>query len=103
MSGKLESKWAKAAGSSILLFFLLLFLPTASNHRGLLEVVFLDVGQGDSILLKTPRGRFILVDGGGSDFYDVGGRIVLPYLHHRGIHELYLLINTHPDKDHLQA
>jgi competence protein ComEC len=64
-------------------------------------VVFIDVGQGDSILLKTPRGKFILVDGGGSQFYDVAATRLLPYLHHRGIRKLFMAINTHPDTDHL--
>lgn len=57
--------------------------------------------QGDAILLKTPQGKFVLIDGGGSEFYDVGANTVLPYLHRRGIRELYMLINTHPDWDHL--
>ncbi|MDD2587141.1 MAG: ComEC/Rec2 family competence protein, partial [Syntrophomonadaceae bacterium] len=72
-------------------------------NRGVLEVVFIDVGQGDSTLLKTPGGKFLLIDGGGSDFYDVGTRKLLPYLHHRGIRELFMVINTHPDTDHLQG
>lgn len=79
------------------------YLPAGLDSYGQMEVVFLDVGQGDSILLKTPRGKFILVDGGGSSFYDVGSLKVMPYLHRRGINELYMIINTHPDIDHLQG
>ncbi len=45
----------------------------------------------------------MLVDGGGSQLYDVGGKTVLPYLHHRGIRKLDMLINTHPDIDHLKG
>ena len=59
--------------------------------------------QGDAILLKTPRGQFLLIDGGGNAFYDVGKITVLPYLHRRGIRQLSLLLNTHPDNDHLQG
>ena len=42
-----------------------------------------------------------MVDGGGSQFYDVGGKMVLPYLHRQGICRLEMIINTHPDYDHL--
>lgn len=83
------------------LFITGLCLPGNVYNRGNAEVVFIDVGQGDSILLKTPRGKFILVDGGGSQFYDVAATRLLPYLHHRGIRNLFMAINTHPDTDHL--
>lgn len=76
-------------------------LPAWVWNRGVMEVVFIEVGQGDCILVKTPQGKFILVDGGGSQFYDVGTRKVLPYLKHRGIRTIDLAINTHPDIDHL--
>lgn len=87
----------------IAIFVTVICLPGSVYNRGQLEVTFIDVGQGDSILIKTPRGKFILVDGGGSDFSDPGARKVLPYLYYRGVSELYLVINTHPDIDHLQG
>lgn len=73
-----------------------------------LEIVFLDVGQGDSVFIRTPKGATILVDGGGSPAwlnseYRVGKEVVIPYLERRGIKELDLLISTHPDTDHLQG
>lgn len=93
-----------AAGLFLMVLFLaVLCFPASYRGQGVMEVVFIDVGQGDSILLKTPQGKFLLVDGGGSDFYDVGARKVLPYLHHRGIRDLWLVFNTHPDTDHLQG
>lgn len=45
----------------------------------------------------------MLVDGGGSHLFDVGTKTVLPYLHYRGIRHLDMIINTHPDIDHLQG
>lgn len=73
-----------------------------------LEVVFLDVGQGDAIFMKTPKGTTILLDGGGTPGwqntdYRVGKDVVIPYLERRGIKELDLLISSHPDTDHLQG
>ncbi|WP_439952285.1 DNA internalization-related competence protein ComEC/Rec2 [Effusibacillus lacus] len=73
-----------------------------------LRVTFLDVGQGDSALIETPSGMTILVDGGGipsyfeSDF-DVGERIVLPFLRHRGVGTLDYVIATHADEDHVRG
>lgn len=75
------------------------------------EIVFLDVGQGDAIFIRTPRGRTVLIDGGGSprsaerpeDFFDVGKHRVMPFLRHRGIRRIDVLINSHPHEDHLQG
>lgn len=87
----------------IVIFMVVIILPASFYNKGKLEVVVMDVGQGDSILVKSPQGRFILIDGGGSDFTDVGKRKVLAYLNHRGIRNLFLAINTHPDTDHLRG
>jgi len=64
------------------------------------DIVFLDVGQGDCLHLRTPRGKNILIDGGGSDSYDTGKNILLPYLLKNGVDEVDLAIVTHLHKDH---
>ncbi len=101
----LNYSWSRrgmwSAGVLMVLSLIIICLPPGLYKNGTLEVVFLDVGQGDSILIKTPQGKFILLDGGGSQFYAVGQKKVIPYLHHRGIREIYILINSHPDSDHL--
>lgn len=59
------------------------------------EVVFLDPGVGDAVLLTDRAGRRLLVDAG------IDGRGVLrDYLRSRGIHRLDAAIITHPDRDH---
>ena len=69
---------------------------------GTVEAVFLDVGQGDAILVRSPRGRWILVDAGPrTDRRDAGARVVTPYLRGRGAGRLHALILTHPDLDHI--
>jgi competence protein ComEC len=60
-----------------------------------LEVHFIDVGQGDSILVRAPEGLDILIDGGEAR----SG--VVDYLERLGISQLDLVILTHPDSDHL--
>jgi len=70
--------------------------------RGALELVVLDVGQGDAILLRSPEDRWILVDAGPrTDRFDAGARTILPYLRRRGVRGLDLLILTHADMDHV--
>jgi len=71
-------------------------------------VCILDVGQGDCIVVETPSGRTMVIDGGGSndetrpeDGADVGERVVVPYLHARGINHVDVLMLTHPHGDHV--
>lgn len=63
------------------------------------ELAMIDVGQGDSILLRDGD-RAVLVDGGGWDGGDLGGRVLLPALLGEGVRHLDALILTHPDMDH---
>ena len=96
-----QALWA--AGALSLVFVLGLLLPFQWENRGKIELTVIDVGQGDAILIKSPQGRLILIDGGGSSFYDVADSTLIPYLRYRGISKIDYLINTHPDIDHLQG
>jgi len=72
------------------------------DARPHLDVVFLDVNQGDATLLALPNGRAVLVDAGLRDPYtDWGERAVLPHLRRFGIDRLDALVLTHPDADHV--
>ncbi|MFB9280098.1 DNA internalization-related competence protein ComEC/Rec2 [Cohnella cellulosilytica] len=78
-------------------------------------VSFLDVGQGDSILIRTGYGKRILIDAGGTvsfrkpgdewrernDPYEVGRKLLVPLLLQRGIRQLDALVLTHMDTDHI--
>lgn len=72
---------------------------------GKLALHFIDVGQGDSILVCLPGGRTMLVDAGGrmgglEEGRVVGDKVVVPYLHRLGIDKLDVLVVTHPHGDH---
>jgi len=59
--------WAAGAGTVAVLGGLVLWLATAGGgHDGRLRVTFLDVGEGNAVLVTTPGGRRVLIDGGPS-------------------------------------
>lgn len=71
-----------------------------------LEIVYLDVGQGDSIAIHTAKNKNILIDGGGNiskplEEANMGTQIVLPYLRYKGINRLDCVFVSHPDGDHI--
>lgn len=66
-----------------------------------LEVLFMDVGQGDATLIRFPEGRHVLIDAGNASPYsDAAQRHILPYLAAKGIKKIDTLILTHPHRDH---
>jgi len=73
----------------------------ASNGR--LEVVALDVGQGDAILVRFPEGPTMLIDAGGfaRSQFDVGSKVVAPALRSLGLLRIDILAITHAHRDHL--
>jgi competence protein ComEC len=73
-------------------------LSTQSNSSivsGPIQVTFVDVGQGDSILIKSPEGKYCLIDGGEE------GSGALEYLQVHGVTSLDLVIASHPHSDHI--
>jgi competence protein ComEC len=74
----------------------------SSDGDGLLTLHFLAVGEGDAAVLRTPAGRWIVIDGGprlrGSD---AGQRVVVPFLRAHGARRVALAVASHADADHL--
>jgi competence protein ComEC len=62
---------------------------------GNVQVTFIDVGQGDAILIRSPEGLYGLIDGGESD----SG--IVQYLQSQGVQNLSLIVATHPNSDHI--
>lgn len=93
---------------------LLLFTPLFSFQEEKVVITFLDVGQGDAIVIETKQ-HVYLIDSGGvpvfyseqetwkqrKDPYDPGKRIILPFLKSKGIEKIDTVIMTHGDSDHI--
>ena len=82
---------------------LILIIETLSTTTNEMKIYFVDVGQGDCTIIKTVKGKTMLIDGGGSDNneYDVGKNVVLPYLLNRKISKIDYMIISHFDSDHI--
>ena len=68
------------------------------NSTGNLQVIFVDVAQGDSTLIRTPGGETMLIDGGEYDTYKTH---LLPFLREQGIKSIDTAIATHYHSDHM--
>jgi competence protein ComEC len=73
---------------------------SADGDRGL-ALHFLDVGQGDGAVLRTPHGHWMVVDAGPADERtDAGRRVVVPFLERHGVRSLTLVVVSHSHADH---
>lgn len=72
--------------------------PAATAPQsGMLSAHFIDVGQGDSILIKLPNEQTMLIDGGNK----TGGTVVVKALQNAKVSKIDYLIITHPHEDHI--
>lgn len=93
--------------NKVVIFYVLLVIlinSIAINFNKTLSIDFIDVGQGDSILLRTKEGSY-LIDTGGNIFddFDIGENILLPYLEKEGIFRLKGVFITHYHEDHSKS
>ena len=73
------------------------FKPKPAPASKKMYAHFIDVGQGDSILLQTPNNKTMLIDGGTK----AAGSKVVSFLKSKGITKLDYVVATHPDADHI--
>ncbi len=71
-------------------------------ERSALRVTFLSVGQGDSAIVECPGAAVMVIDGGGlgDGSFDVGERLIAPFLWRRKIARVDTLVMSHPQFDH---
>lgn len=86
-----------------ILIILLITFTIIKKQCNTLNINFVDVGQGDSCFIITPKKKTILVDGGGSQSkeFDVGKSTLLPYILNKGYTQLDYIVISHFDYDHV--
>lgn len=100
-------KYQKPIRKVIMIYLVFLIMINSIILMGdkSIELHFIDVGQGDSILIRTKDGDY-LMDTGGSPMesaFDISKNITLPYLEKMGISRLRAIIITHFHADHSQG
>ncbi|MCA0986111.1 DNA internalization-related competence protein ComEC/Rec2 [Guptibacillus algicola] len=107
-----KNKFVNGMTLWVLVMFVLYMLPNVNPYG---KVTFLDVGQGDCIVITLPFQRqVIVIDTGGvpvfgevedweekKDPFDIGADFVVPYLKSNGIRSIDILLLTHGDFDHV--
>lgn len=93
----------------VVAIFLIIAVLSQVNNINIfnnLKVFFIDVRQGDSMLIITPKQKTILIDGGGNrdkESFDVGKQVLIPYLLDKGITKIDYCIISHFDSDHVRT
>lgn len=90
-------------GLVIVVMAMVMLMPPSLPLARHLEVVFLDVGQGDAAVLHLPNGRTMAIDGGPPPRNGRSRSPLADYLRYRGIRRLDVLVLTHSDADHAGA
>lgn len=96
----LNVKKANRSSIILLLFTCILFIKPVTKE---LEVTFLDVGQGDGIVLSLPGDITFLIDGGSTSVSKVGKYRIEPFLKYKGITTIDYAVVTHTDFDHISG
>lgn len=93
-------RWRMMGLSTVVAAMVHLAGPAVAPHHDRLEVSFLSVGHGDSMVVSS-AGHHLLIDGGGvPQGADTGRRFVLPFLRQKRIAKLDLAVLSHPHPDH---
>lgn len=73
-------------------------INNGTNNENIMKVSYIDVGQGDSILIQV-NGKNLLIDAGPNDSTDK----LISYLNKQNIKKLDFIVATHPHEDHIGA
>jgi competence protein ComEC len=101
------------AGVVFIALLVYAYIPPVDERRAYMQAI--DVGQGDAIVVRMPRGEYWLMDGGGivdlsssldawkkkTEPFEPGADIVLPLLMKKGVHRLDTIVMSHANEDHV--
>lgn len=103
-TGRLEAlrRWSLALAVVVWGLLLVEFGAGVPHRTPGLALHFLDVGQGDAALLRTPGGHWVLIDAGpATERSDAGRRVIAPFLARQRAPGLALAVISHAHLDHL--
>ena len=104
LNSKMRKIFKKIIKSVIITCLIISIIITMEFYfRDDLIVYFIDVGQGDSTVIRTKENVNILVDGGGLDDYNIGKNVVIPYLLTKKIDTIDYMLVSHFDTDHVKG
>lgn len=103
----LLKKFSSALAKVVLIIFTSISISVFSGivqteffEKGKLNILFVDVGQGDATLIRFPNGKSAIVDAGDIKFRDSGVKTIAPLLAYLGIDIIDYGFITHYDLDH---
>ena len=99
----IQSMWKKRITVLIGILVAHLCLCLYPMHTKELEIVMLDVGQGDGIFIKSPQRTTYFIDGGSNDINRVGRYRIEPFLKSKGIAVLDYVFISHGHADHMNG
>jgi len=98
-------RYRKAAAAAV--FAIGAVLVIQGFVPGNLKLIFIDVGQGDSALIRSPDGKYMLIDGGGSynekETGYTGRQVLMPVLMYEGVSRIDHIIVSHAHSDHMSG
>ncbi|MFH0838950.1 MAG: DNA internalization-related competence protein ComEC/Rec2 [Candidatus Omnitrophota bacterium] len=98
---KIPIKPSRIIIAALIVINIFVYTSVVGKKRGVFEITFLDVGDGDAIYMRFPDGKNMLVDTGMGKDVDAGRSIVVPFLLHKGISRLDYIVLTHSHDDHI--
>lgn len=96
--------WIKFSVTTIAVISLIVYSSFDNKYlfeKNILNVLMIDVGQGDAFLIQFPNGKTALIDAGEANpFIDNGERVIIPLLDYLGIDKIDYGFISHLDLDH---
>ncbi|MBQ9030751.1 MAG: DNA internalization-related competence protein ComEC/Rec2 [Parasporobacterium sp.] len=101
----MKQKGKRSVRAALLLpmVIVLVLLLFAGKAPAGLRISFLDVGQGDGILIQSPSGQRYLIDGGSTSIQEVAEYRMAAAIRYYGVSRIDYSIISHPDTDHISA
>lgn len=93
----MRERWRELVVAVLIIANFLVWVAVLGHREGKLEVSFLDIGQGDAIFIETPSHKHVLLDGGPNKkvLAELGKLMSF------GDKRIDVMIESHPDKDHI--